>query len=167
MRADDEQFGIQIRSRSHNQQDPEASANWYVRDVWRDDHRQDDDARAPQIFVDLSGMTILIRGQRLGENPAAARPIQLFTDFSSHNAWGTDRFGFLYRGDLDAFCAELRGKGASFPVELKPASAVAAFVTFAAPDSVSMMAVPEQVPRCGQADIQGFDIPPLAGLPSS
>jgi len=37
----------------------------------------------------------------------------------------------------------------------------------AAPDGVSMMAVPEQVPRCGQADIQGFDIPPLAGLPSS
>ena len=85
----------------------------------------------------------------------------------SHNAWGTDHFGFLYRGDLDAFCAELRGKGASFPVELKPASAVAAFVTFAAPDGVSMRAVPEQVPRCGQADIQGFDIPPLAGLPSS
>ena len=41
---------------------------------------------APQIFVDLSGMTILIRGQRLGENPFAARAIQLFTDFSSHNA---------------------------------------------------------------------------------
>ena len=112
-------------------------------------------------------MTILIRGQRLGENPFAARAIQLFTDFSSHNAWGTRSFRLLYCGDLDAFCAELRGEGARFPVELKPASAVAAFVTFAAPDGVSMMAVPEQVPRCGQADIQGFDIPPLAGLPSS
>jgi hypothetical protein len=40
-------------------------------------------------------------------------------DFSSHNAWGTDHFGFLYRGGLEKFCVELRGKGVSFPVELK------------------------------------------------
>ena len=61
-------------------------------------------------------MTILIRGQRLGENPFAARAIQLFTDFSSHNAWGTRSFRLLYCGDLDAFCAELRGKGVSFKI---------------------------------------------------
>jgi hypothetical protein len=43
---------------------------------------------APQIFVDLGGMTILIRGQRPGEDPAAGRPIRQYADFSSHDAWG-------------------------------------------------------------------------------
>jgi hypothetical protein len=84
----------------------------------------------------------------------------------------------------------LYGNGVSFPVELKPAFSGSRLCSMldqdrhaaqidehqfdedlrryvAAPDGVSMMAVPEQVPRCGEADIQGFDIPPLAGLPSS
>ena len=34
-----------------------------------------------QIFVDLGGMTILIRGQRRGEAPVAARPIRNFPRF--------------------------------------------------------------------------------------
>ena len=83
------------------------------------DDRCEYDGGAPQIFVDLGGMTILVRGQRPGEDPAAARPICEYADFSSHNAWGTEHFGFLYQGDLEAFCAELRSKGLSFPVELK------------------------------------------------
>ena len=29
---------------------------------------------------------------------------------------GADHFGFLDRGDLDTFCAELRGKGVSFKI---------------------------------------------------
>ena len=74
---------------------------------------------APQIFVALGGTTILIRGRRPGEEPAAARPIQPYADYSSHNAWGTDHFGFLYEGDLAAFCDTLRAKGVTFPVELK------------------------------------------------
>jgi hypothetical protein len=42
-----------------------------------------------------------------------------FTDFSSHDARGIDHFGFMYHGDLVAFCEELRANGVSFPVELK------------------------------------------------
>ena len=61
---------------------------------------------APQVFVDLGGMTILIRGQRPGEDPAAARPIRPFADFSSHNTWGTDHFGFLYH---DKWYVEMSG----------------------------------------------------------
>ena len=91
--------------------DPEASANWYV-EMFGATITANTIARgAPQIFVDLGGMTILIRGQRPGEDPAAVRPIRQYADFSSHDAWGTDHFGFLYRGDLEAFCNELRGKG--------------------------------------------------------
>ena len=75
---------------------------------------------APQIFVALGGMTILIRGQRPGEAPVAARPIRRYADFSSHDGWGTDHFGFMYEGDLAAFCDELRGKGAKVVREPGP-----------------------------------------------
>jgi catechol 2,3-dioxygenase-like lactoylglutathione lyase family enzyme len=100
-------------------QDPEASANWYV-EMFGATITANTTARgAPQIFVDLGGMTILIRGQRPGEAPVAARPIRQFADFSSHDARGIDHFGFMYQGDLTAFCDKLRAKGVSFPVELK------------------------------------------------
>ena len=65
---------------------------------------------APQIFVDLGRMTILIRGQQPGEAPVAARPIRQLADFSSHEARGIADFGFLYQGDLATFCNELRAK---------------------------------------------------------
>src|SRR6202008_24026 len=100
-------------------QDPEAWANWFV-EMFGATIRANTVARgAPQIFVDLGGMTVLIRGERPGEDPAPARPIRPYADFSSHNALGIDHFGFLYDGDLETFCAELRAKGVSFPVELK------------------------------------------------
>ena len=96
-------------------QDPEASAKWYV-EMFGATIAANTMARgAPQIFVDLGGMTILIRGQRPGEAPVAARPIRQFADFSSHDARGIDHFGFMYQGDLTAFCDELRAKGVELP----------------------------------------------------
>jgi lactoylglutathione lyase len=118
--------------------DAEASANWYA-EMFGATIAANTMARgAPQIFVDLGGMTILVRGQRPGEDPATARPICEYADFSSHNAWGTDHFGFLYQGDLEAFCAELRGKGVSFPVELKRGVNGSLLCYVAAPDGVSI-----------------------------
>jgi len=93
---------------------------------------------APQIFVGLGGMTILIRGRRPGEAPVPGQPIRPYADFSSHNTWGTDHFGFLYEGDLEAFCAELRAKGVSFPVELKKGVNGSLLCYVAAPDGVSI-----------------------------
>jgi lactoylglutathione lyase len=118
--------------------DPEASANWYVEMLGATIAAKTVARGAPQIFVDLGGMTILIRGQRPGEAPVAARPIRRFGDFSSHDAWGTDHFGFLYRGDLKAFCGELRDKGAKFPVELKSGVNGNLLCYVAAPDGVSI-----------------------------
>src|SRR5947209_4872860 len=69
-----------------------------------------------RFFVELGGMTILIRGKRPGEAPTKKPPIRPFADFSSHDEWGTDHFGFMYEGDLTAFCDELRTKGITFPV---------------------------------------------------
>ena len=93
---------------------------------------------APQIFVELGGMTILIRGRRPGEDPIPARPIRPYGDFSSHNSWGTDHFGFLYRGDLETFCAGLRAKGVTLPVELKRGVNGSLLCYVAAPDGVSI-----------------------------
>jgi catechol 2,3-dioxygenase-like lactoylglutathione lyase family enzyme len=118
--------------------DPEASANWYV-EMFGATIAANTMARgALQIFVDLGGMTILIRGQRPGEAPVAARPIRPFADFSSHEAWGNDHFGFLYEGELEAFCNELRAKGVTFLVELKRGVNGSLLCYVAAPDGVSI-----------------------------
>ncbi len=119
-------------------ENPKSSADWYV-EMFGATVTADTIARgAAQIFVDLGGMTIIIRGRRPGETPSAARPIQPYGDFSSHNAWGTDHFGFMYDGDLTAFCNELRAKGVSFPVELKQGVGGSLLCYVAAPDGVSI-----------------------------
>lgn len=118
--------------------DPHASAEWYV-EMFGATVAADTVARGgPQIFVELGGMTILIRGKRPGEDPVAARPIEPYSDFSSHNAWGTDHFGFMYRGDLTALCDRLRAKGVRFPVELKRGVNGSLLCYVAAPDGVSI-----------------------------
>ncbi len=119
-------------------ENPRVSADWYV-EMFGATIAADTVARgAPQIFVELGGMTILIRGRRPGEAPVAARSIRPFAGFSSHDAWGTDHFGFIYRGDLAAFVEELRGKGVSFPVELKKGVGGNLLCYVAAPDGVSI-----------------------------
>jgi len=117
---------------------PHESAAWYV-EMFGATIKADTIARgAPQIFVELGGMTILIRGRRPGEAPEPARPIRPYADFSSHNAWGTDHFGFMYKGDLTALCAGLRAKGVRFPVELKKGVGGSLLCYVAAPDGVSI-----------------------------
>jgi catechol 2,3-dioxygenase-like lactoylglutathione lyase family enzyme len=118
--------------------DPHTSAQWYV-DMLGAAITADTVARgAPQIFVELGGMTILIRGRRPGEAPADSRSIEKYSDFSSHNEWGTDHFGFMYDGDLTAFCKELAAKGVAFPVELKEGVNGSLLCYIAAPDNVSI-----------------------------
>ena len=119
-------------------ENPKASADWYV-EMFGATIAADTMARgAPQIFVALGGMTILIRGRRPGEAPLAARPVQSYADYSSHNAWWTDHFGFLYKGDLTALCETLAGKGVSFPVPLKKGVDGSLLCYVAAPDGVSI-----------------------------
>src|SRR5262249_22616769 len=119
-------------------ENPRASANWYV-EMFGAAIVADTVARgAPQIFVGLGGMTILLRGPRPGEAPGAARPIQASAAFFRPHTRGTDHFGFLYEGDLTAFCAELRAKGVRFPVELKKGVNGSLLCYVAAPDGVSI-----------------------------
>jgi catechol 2,3-dioxygenase-like lactoylglutathione lyase family enzyme len=117
---------------------PHASANWYVEMFGATIEADTVSRRAPQIFVSLGGTTILIRGRRPGEDPLPTRQIQPYADFSSHNAWGTDHFGFLYNGDLTALCDELRAMGVSLPVPLKKGVGGSLLCYVAAPDGVSI-----------------------------
>jgi len=117
--------------------DPKSAADWYVEMFGATIERESETRGAPQIFVVIGGMTIIIRGQRPGEAPTDPKPVEQYSDYSSHNEWGTDHFGFMYRGDLAAFCAELRGKNVAFPVELKNFNGNT-LCYVAAPDGVSI-----------------------------
>lgn len=118
--------------------DPKATADWY-RTMFGGQIAAEQQLRgAPQIDVLVGGLTLVIRGQRPGEAPVDTKPMQHFQGYSSHDEWGTDHFGFTYRGDLRAFCAELKKKGVRMavePWEFKPGM-VLCYV--AAPDGVSI-----------------------------
>ena len=93
---------------------------------------------APQIFLEAGGRTIIIRGERAGGTLTPPSPIQAYADYSCHNQWGTDHFGFLYHGDLRALCDDLSAKGVRFPVALKKGVAGKLLCYVAAPDGVSI-----------------------------
>ena len=119
-------------------EDAAAAARWYV-DIFGAAIVAEFELRgAPQIAVRLAGMTLLIRGRRPGEDPAAPRPIRHFEAYSSHDEWGADHFGFKYHGDLKAFCEEIRARGASFSVEPWEFSPGSLICYVAAPDGVSI-----------------------------
>ncbi len=119
--------------------DPKAAAGWYQEIFGGEITAEQEELRgAPQIDVRVGGSTLVIRGQRPGEAPSDTKPMQDFDGYSSHDEWGTDHFGFTYRGDLKAFCAELKEKGVRMavePWEFKP-GLVLCYV--AAPDGVSI-----------------------------
>ena len=95
-------------------------------------------SREPKISAQLGEMKIIIRGKRPGEKPNSTSPIQHYEEYSSHNEWGTDHFGFIYHEDLIGFCDEIREKGATFavePWEFLPGSVIC-YVS--APDGVSI-----------------------------
>ncbi len=119
-------------------QTPRESAEWYVKIFGATIAAETVSRNAPQVFVEIGGMTIIIRGQRPGEAPAAAAGIRQYEDYASHNEWGADHFGFLYEGDLEAFCQELREKGVTFPVELKESANGSKLCYVSAPDGVSI-----------------------------
>jgi catechol 2,3-dioxygenase-like lactoylglutathione lyase family enzyme len=128
-------------------QSPKDSANWYVQMSGADIVAETVARGAPQIFLEIGGKTLITRGQRPGEDPTAARDIQPYADYSSHNAWGTDHFGFIYHGDLRTFCNELRAKGVRFPVALKEGVGGRLLCYVSAPDGVSIELMQGSLPR--------------------
>lgn len=140
--------------------DPKAAAQWY-QDILGGRIVADYELRdAPQINIALGGMQVIIRGRRAGEEPVSTRPLANFADYSSHDEWGTDHFGYTYHGDLRAFCEQIRAQGATFAVEPWEFSPGSLLFYVAAPDGVSIELVQDATaahsPRdCADAESPG------------
>lgn len=119
-------------------EDPKTAANWYEEVLGATIAAEYELRGAPQINVSLGGMTIIIRGRRPGEDPVSTPDMQHYDDYSSHNQWGTDHFGFAYQGDLSAFCEEITANGATFAVEPWEFTPGNMLCYVAAPDGVSI-----------------------------
>ena len=119
-------------------QDPKAAAHWYEEILGGRITAEYELRSAPQINVKLGGMQVIIRGKRPGEELVSTRPMREYADYSSHNEWGTDHFGFTYQGDLRAFCEEIRAKGATFAVEPWEFTPGTVLCYVAGPDGVSI-----------------------------
>lgn len=109
-------------------EDPQSTASWYADKLGGKIINSAEVRGAPQVFVAFEGATIIVRGQRPGEQPNAKEGPQ----------WGTDHFGFQIHGEFDGFCDELKKKGVTFtvdPVDFSPSARIA-FIE--APDGVSI-----------------------------
>ena len=125
--------------------EPETAAAWYADMLGGSVTRRSEVRGAPQIAVEFTGATILVRGRRPGEQPASRPPLQSFRNFVSHDQWGADHFGFRVAGDLTAFCDAIRRKGGEFavePYEFAPGTRIA---YLAGPDNVSIELVEAKV----------------------
>ncbi len=105
---------------------PESAAAWYVEKLGGKLVGNNEVQGAPQFYVAFEGATLIIRGQRTGEQAVGKKGSQ----------WGTDHFGFHVQGDFDAFCNDLKQRGVTFtmdPVDFSPTVRIA---FFEAPDGV-------------------------------
>jgi len=108
--------------------DPQATAQWYVDKLDGQIWKSAEIGGAPQVYVNVAGAIVIVRGQRDGESAQGKPGLE----------WGVDHFGLRVHGDFDGFCEGLRHKGVTFdkePTEFNPSTRIA-FI--AAPDGVSI-----------------------------
>jgi catechol 2,3-dioxygenase-like lactoylglutathione lyase family enzyme len=119
--------------------DPIAAARWYVEKLDGTIKATAQVRGTPQVTLGFEGATIIIRGQRTGEaNPLTRQALQ----------WGIDHFGFSVRGDIDAYCNELKRKGVVFtvdPMDFAPGLRIA---FLQAPDGVIIEILQREGPGC-------------------
>ena len=109
-------------------EDPRSAAEWYADKLGGRIIGSAEIRGAPQVIVAFEGATIIVRGQRTGEEAAGKPGLE----------WGTDHFGFSVKGDFDGFCDDLKKNGVTFtldPVDFTPTVRIA-FIE--APDNVSI-----------------------------
>lgn len=104
----------------------QASATWYVDKLGGEIAGRKEAGGAEQILIRFEGATLIIRGERTGEE----------TGVKSGQQWGADHFGFGVRGDFAGFCNELKARGVRFAVEPKDASPGVRIAFIEAPDGV-------------------------------
>ncbi len=98
--------------------DAHAAATWYVEKLHGEIERELVVQGAPQIYVRLAGIFLIIRGQRTGEIAGDKNTLQ----------WGIDHFGFTVDGDFGRYCDQLKERGVEFvlePMDFSPTSRIA------------------------------------------
>ena len=108
--------------------DPHLTASWYVEKLGGKVVSSKDVLGAPQIYISLKGVVIIVRGQRPGEQPINKQGLH----------WGTDHFGFEVHGDFDKYCDSLKKNGVKFTVEPRDFSPTIRLAFVEAPDGVSI-----------------------------
>jgi len=78
--------------------DPESAATWYVEKLDGEVINSQEVRGAPQVVVAFGDTTIIVRGQRPGEEVVTKQGME----------WGSDHFGFRVEGDFDGFCDGLK-----------------------------------------------------------
>ena len=105
-----------------------AAADWYVSHLGGEIVKSYTVGGAPQIHVSLNGATVVVRGQRDGEQAGDKPRVN----------WGIDHFGFTVQEDFDGYCAGLKAQGVRFslpPTDFNPTTRIA-YVE--APDGVTI-----------------------------
>jgi lactoylglutathione lyase len=108
--------------------DPKSAASWYEGKLGGRVVNKSEFRGAPSIVVAFKGATVIIRGQRPGEEVGDKKGLE----------YGLDHFGLRIEGDFDGFCEDLKNKGVKFtadPVDIPPAIR---FTFIEAPDGVSI-----------------------------
>jgi catechol 2,3-dioxygenase-like lactoylglutathione lyase family enzyme len=108
--------------------DPHGTAAWYVEKLGGEITRSLDLRGAPQVYVSFGGFIVIIRGQRTAEIAQEKPGLE----------WGVDHFGLRVKGDFDAYCASLRGKGITFSLEPTDFNMSTRIAFIHAPDGVSI-----------------------------
>ena len=109
-------------------EDPVSAAAWYAEKLGGKIINSQEVLGAPQVVVAFGKTTIIVRGQRPGEQPVTKKGLQ----------WGTDHFGFHVQGDFDGFCDELRDRGVTFTLDLVDFTPSIRIAFIEAPDGVSV-----------------------------
>ena len=109
-------------------EDPESAASWYVDRLGAKKIGSNEVLGAPQAIVAFEGATIIIRGQRPGEQVESKQNLQ----------WGTDHFGLQIGGDFDGFCDGLKKKGVPFTMDPTDFTPTVRIAFIEAPDGVSI-----------------------------
>ncbi|MBI4765917.1 MAG: VOC family protein [Deltaproteobacteria bacterium] len=108
--------------------DPEPAAAWYAEKLGGRVVSSSEVRGAPSIVVAFKGATIIIRGQRPGEQVKEKTGIE----------WGMDHFGLRVDGDFDGFCEDLKRNGVKFTVDPMDFGPTARIAFIEAPDGVSI-----------------------------
>jgi catechol 2,3-dioxygenase-like lactoylglutathione lyase family enzyme len=115
-------------------EDPHGTASWYVEKLGGEIARSGEVRGAPQIHVSFNCATIIVRGQRPGEQ----------ADKKGGLEWGADHFGFQVLEDFDGFCDGLQQKGVRFTLEPTNFNPTTRIAFIEAPDGVRIELVNRQ-----------------------